>query len=146
MRRRQKEFLDTNIFVYTFDSAASKCAKARAIVSQALEDRRGVISYQVVQEFLNVATRKFAPPMQPSEAQRYLVRVLMPLCEVFPDSSIYSLALSISAEAGIGFYDALIVASATAAGCGRLLTEDLQHGRRIGGVEIQNPFRAANER
>ena len=145
MRRRQKEFLDTNIFVYTFDDAASaKRAKARAIVTQALDDRLGVISYQVAQEFLNVATRKFAQPMLPSEAQRYLTRVLMPLCEVFPDSSLYSLALSISAEAGISFYHALIVASATAAGCGRLLTEDLQHGRRIGGVEIQNPFRAAN--
>jgi len=147
MRRRQKEFLDTNILVYTFDSsAAAKRVKARAIVAQALEDGLGAISYQVVQEFLNVATRKFAQPMAPSEAQRYLTRVLMPLCEVFPDSSLYSLALSISAEAGISFYDALIVASATAAGCGRLLMEDLQHGRRIGGVEIQNPFRAANER
>ena len=147
MRRRPKEFLDTNIFVYTFDnSAAAKRTKARAIVAQALEDGLGAISYQVVQEFLNVATRKFAQPMLPSEAQRYLARVLMPLCEVFPDSSLYSLALSISSESGISFYDALIVASATAAGCARLLTEGLQHGRRIGGVEIHNPFRAANER
>ena len=84
--------------------------------------------------------------MLPSEAQRYLARVLMPLCEVFPDSSFYSLALSISSEPGISFYDALIVASATAAGSARLLTEDLQHGRRIGGVEVRNPFRADNER
>lgn len=142
MTRRRKEFLDTNIFVYTFDAAASaKRPKARAIVGQALEDGRGAISYQVVQEFLNVATRKFAQPMSQSEAQRYLARVLMPLCEVFPDASLYSFALSISAEANISFYDALIVASASAAGCGRVLTEDLQDGRRIAGVEIHNPFR-----
>lgn len=139
--RGGKLFLDTNVLVYTFDKTAPrKRAKARSIVGQALEDGRGVISYQVVQEFLNVATRKFAKPMAAAEAQMYLHRVLVPLCEVFPTANLYSRALSVAAETGISFYDALIVSSAEEAGCTVVLSEDLQHGRRIGDVEIRNPF------
>ncbi len=140
---REKFFLDTNIFVYTFESrSVSKRVLAQDLVSGALDTRRGVISYQVVQEFLNVATRKFAKPMKVPEAELYLARILMPLCEVFPDSSLYSQALSISSETGFSFYDSLIVASAIATECAILWTEDLQDGQRIRGVEIRNPFRS----
>jgi predicted nucleic acid-binding protein len=140
---KEKFFLDTNIFVYTFESrSSSKRVLAQDLVSGALDTRRGVISYQVVQEFLNVATRKFAKPMKVPEAELYLARILMPLCEVFPDSSLYSQALSISSETGFSFYDSLIVASAIVGECAILWTEDLQHGQRIRGVEIRNPFRS----
>jgi predicted nucleic acid-binding protein len=110
----------------------SRRNKANNLVAQALETRRGVISYQVVQEFLNVATRKFANPMTVSEAQLYLARTLMPLCEVSPDSSLYYQAVSISATTGFSLYDCLIVSSASAADCRTPWSEDLQHGRRIG--------------
>jgi predicted nucleic acid-binding protein len=140
---KEKFFLDTNIFVYTFESrSSSKRVLAQDLVSGALDTRRGVISYQVVQEFLNVATRKFAKPMKVPEAELYLARILMPLCEVFPDSSLYSRALSISSETGFSFYDSSIVASAIVGECAILWTEDLQDGRRIRGVEIRNPFRS----
>ena len=138
-----KFFLDTNIFVYTFEERPSaKRDRARQLVAQALETRLGIISYQVVQEFLNVATRKFAKPMTVSDAQLYLARVLMPLCEVFPDAALYSQALSISGEMGIAFYDALIVSSAIGAEAAILWSEDMQHGRRFRGLKIRDPFRA----
>jgi predicted nucleic acid-binding protein len=122
-------FLDTNVLVYTFDSSAPRKQKiARSLVAHALK------------EFLNVALRKFSPPMSSLEAQSYLRRVLMPLCEVFPDSPLYSDALSIASKTGWTFYDALIVASAAIGKCRTLLTEDLQPGRVIQGVEIRNPF------
>jgi predicted nucleic acid-binding protein len=104
-------FLDTNILVYTFDGRApAKQSLARQLVAEALAGRDGIVSYQVVQEFLNVALRKFDKPMTPSEAQLYLAKVLLPLCEVFPDSSLYSQGLSLVEETGFSFYDALIVA------------------------------------
>jgi predicted nucleic acid-binding protein len=65
----------------------------------------------------------------------------MPLCEVFPDPALYSQALSISGEMGIGFYDALIVSSASGAGARILWSEDMQHGTRVRGLEIRDPFR-----
>lgn len=139
----KKFFLDTNIFVSTFDSAsASKRRRAVGLITEALDSRRGIISYQVVQEFLNVATRKFSKRMAAADAQLYLDRILMPLCEVFPAKSLYSEALSISAESRLSFYDSLIVGSAITGGCGLLWTEDLQHGQRIRGIEIRNPFAA----
>jgi len=136
-----RSFLDTNILVYPFDArAAAKREEARRLTGWALATHEGVISTQVVQEFLNVALRKFPQPMSQAEAQLYLSQVLMPLCEVFPDASLYSNALSIADETGWGFYDALIVSSAQASGCRVLLTEDLQHGRTVRGVELRNPF------
>jgi predicted nucleic acid-binding protein len=140
---QKKFFLDTNILVYTFDRTdSSKRRKANGLLADALETHRGIISYQVVQEFLNVATRKFSDPMTVPEAQLYLARILMPLCEVFPDSALYSQALSIAGESGMAFYDALIISSAIAGGCEIVWTEDLQHGRQIGTVTIRNPFAA----
>lgn len=136
-------FLDTNVLIYSFDiNSKAKQKRASDLVDSALTTRRGVISYQVVQEFLNVATRKFAGVLSTGEAQLYLERVLMPLCHVFPDARLYSQALSISTEMRISFYDALIVRSAVAADCRILWTEDLQHGRRVGDLEIRDPFRA----
>ncbi len=38
------------------------------------------------------------------------------------------------------FWDALIVGAGTRSGAMRLLTEDLQPGRRFDGVMIDNPF------
>jgi len=137
----ERFFLDTNVLVYTFDSTALRKQKvARELVATALKDREGIVSYQVAQEFLNVALRKFSPPMSSLEAQSYLRRVLMPLCEVFPDSSLYSDALSIASKTGWTFYDSLILASAATGRCRTLFSEDLQSGRTIHGVEVQNPF------
>jgi len=40
----------------------------------------------------------------------------------------------------LAFWDALIVQAALDAGCDVLLTEDMQHGRRFGELEVRNPF------
>lgn len=50
-------------------------------------------------------------------------------------------AVALAREHAFNFYDALIVASALEAGCDTLFTEDMQHGRTIGGLAIWNPFR-----
>ena len=51
-------FLDTNIFVYTFDPVATAKAKtAEDLIGVALRDHRGVISFQIGQEFCATALR-----------------------------------------------------------------------------------------
>ena len=135
-------FLDTNVLVYTFDSVAvSKRDRARELVERSLADRTGFISFQVAQEFLNVATRKFARPLGPADARAYLERVLGPLCEVMSSVDLYRKALLCSERWGYGLYDALVIVSAIEGGARTLLTEDLQHGQLIEGLEIRNPFR-----
>ena len=136
-----RSFLDTNVLVYCFiDGESKKRTKARGLVRAALSTHSAIISYQVVQEFLNVAIRRPQQHMNQAEAQAYLSKVLMPLCEVFPDPSLYSTALSIAGETNWSFYDCLIVSSALAGGCDTLFTEDLQDGRVIRDLTVRNPF------
>lgn len=65
----------------------------------------------------------------------------MPLCATFPTSKTYVRSLDISEETGFSFYDAMIIAGAQEAGCGVIYSEDLQHGRTLGGLKIVNPFK-----
>ena len=50
--------------------------------------------------------------------------------------------MTLARKQRLSVWDALIVESARARGCRRLLSEDLQHGREFGSVRIENPFRA----
>lgn len=134
-------FLDTNIFVYTFDQAhPAKQERANALVAQALNTQRGVISFQIIQQFLNVATHKFARPLSTLDCQRYHNQVLAPLCDVFSSIELYSQALEIAERWRYRFYDSLIIAAALQADCGTLYSEDLQHGQVIQELTITNPF------
>lgn len=134
-------FLDTNVFVYTFDaSSPAKRAIAEELVERALTTGEGLVSSQVVQEFLNVSGTKFADPLTVDDRRRYVDRVLAPLCEVFAGPRLWERALDVQDRYRYGFYDSLIIAGALEAGCGVLLTEDLQAGQRIGSLEIVDPF------
>jgi predicted nucleic acid-binding protein len=136
------EFIDSNVFVYLFDETDDhKRDTAERIVGSALQTHNASISFQVVQETLNVVTRKLPTPMTAEGAKRFMERVLAPLWRVSPSSALYHRALDVQARYRYGFYDSLIVAAALDAGCNRLYSEDLQDGQRIEGLTIENPFR-----
>ena len=134
-------FLDTNIFVYSFDRAsASKARRATQLIRRAVDTRKGTVSYQVVQEFFNVALRRFARPMTVGEAEQYLATVFRPLLAVQSSQALYSEALRLAAKHRLSWYDALIVTAAAEAGCVLLYSEDMQTGRRFGNLRIEDPF------
>ena len=134
-------FLDTNIFVYSFDqSATAKSQISLQLIRKALTTQKGVVSYQVVQEFLNVALRRFSQPMQAADAGQYLNTVFRPLLGVHSSQALYAEALSLHARSGLSWYDSLIVSAAIQARCDLLYTEDLQHGQRFGSLVVKNPF------
>jgi predicted nucleic acid-binding protein len=134
-------FLDTNVFVYSFDrSSAAKGRRAAQLIRQAVATRKGVVSHQVVQEFFNVALRRFAQPMTAAEAEQYLGAVFRPLLAIQSSLALYSEALRLAGRHRLSWYDALIVAAAIEARCGVLYSEDLQHGQRFGDLQIENPF------
>lgn len=136
-----KFFIDTDIFVYTFDkSSPEKRASAMEIVQTALDTGHGIISYQVAQEFINVASKKFVKPLRTRDQLEYLDRVLSPLLEIFPSIDLYRKGVILSDRYGYSFYDSLIIAAALTGGCKTLYSEDLQHGQKIEGILIQNPF------
>jgi len=134
-------FIDTNVLLYSFDATApAKAEIACGIIEHALRTQRGMISSQVLQEFLNAATKKFAAAFHVGDLRLYSRTVLMPLCGHYASDETFDRALLLREETGYSFYDSLIVCAAMAAGCATLLSEDLQHGRRIGELTIVNPF------
>ncbi len=136
------DFLDSNLFIYLFDeSDPRKQAVASQCVTKALHQGSGVISFQVVQESLNVLTRKLKVPLKLEDALSFFEQVLQPLWQVQPSAALYARALVLQTDLSISFYDSVMVSSALQAGCKRLLTEDLQHGQRIEGLRIENPFK-----
>ena|SRR6267378_5805494 len=136
-----KFFLDTNIFVYSFDlSSPKKAAQATKLIRKGIETRSGIVSYQVVQEFFNVALRRFAKPMSSSDAEQYLATTFRPLLAVHSSPALYAEALRILGRFRLAWYDSLIVASALEGQCDVLYSEDFQDGQHIGNVIISNPF------
>lgn len=134
-------FLDTNIFVYSFDrQSPRKAAIATELIQQAIEKSKGIVSYQVVQEFFSVALRRFAQPMSLADAEQYLAITFRPLLAVHSSESLHGEALRLCSKHGVSWYDAIILASALEAGCGVLFSEDFQHGRSFAGLKIENPF------
>ena len=135
------DFLDSNVLLYQFDrKALQKQSVAREIIVNALTTRSAIISFQGVQETINVLTRKLPVPMAELDVQDVLNNMLIPLMRVMPSAALYTDALRIAQRFKFSFYDALIVAAAQSAGCKRLLTEDMQHGDVIDGLRIVNPF------
>ena len=133
------DFLDTNVFVYLFDEAdAGKQRQAEILVNSVLVSRTGCISFQVVQETLNVLIRKMETPID--RIRVLLDDILIPLWQVNPTAALYQDAISLQGRYGFSFYDSLVVAAALEAGCTRLYSEDLQHGQQIQRLTILNPF------
>ena len=136
-------FIDTKVFVYQLDAAdPRKHATAGQIVRDALRTQDACISTQVAQECLNVVCSKARVPLSPEQARAYLDTVLAPLIQLGASVDLFHRALGVRSRWGFAFYDSLIVAAALAAGCTRLLSEDLQHGQRIETLTIVDPFRS----
>jgi predicted nucleic acid-binding protein len=135
-------FFDSNILIYLFDdSAPAKQEISRQLIREALLEGTGCISFQVVQETLNVVTRKFAQPLSLAQADTLLDTLLVPLMQVMPSMDLYKNTLKIQSRRQFSFYDSLIIAAAQHAQCQTLYSEDLQHGQRIGTLTIKNPYR-----
>jgi len=136
-----KFLLDTHAFIYSFDrNAASKARKATQLIRKALFTQKSIISYQVVQEFFNVALQKFSQPMTVADAGQYLGAVFRPLLGIHSSQALDAEALHLQAKSRRSWTDSLIVSAAIQARCDFLYTEDLQHGQRFGNLQVANLF------
>jgi predicted nucleic acid-binding protein len=98
------------------------------------------VSYQVIQEFFNVAFKSFLKPLPVDDAENYLRTIFMPLLAVHSSARLYVEAIRIRDSHRLSWYDSLIVSAALDADCEILYSEDLQDGRKLEGLTIQNPF------
>jgi predicted nucleic acid-binding protein len=133
-------FFDTNILVYLFDADAAD-KKEQACVRFETEATAGLVllSTQVLQEFYVAVTRKLSVPLE-AETAEAVVRNLSALPILGIDAERILAAIGRSRRMQLSFWDALIIETALAGGAARLLTEDLQHGQIIDGLQIENPF------
>ena len=137
------DFIDSNVFVYLFDETDERKRQvAQSLVNTALVEGSAQISFQVVQETLNVITRKLKVPVRLEDAHQFLDQVLVPLWKINPNRVLYQRGLEIRTRYQLGFYDSLIIAASLQAGCKTLFSEDLQHGQQIETLIIQDPFRS----
>lgn len=134
-------FVDTSILVYAYDTDEPE---KRRIAQSVLSDlpERLVVSTQVLDEFYVTVTRRFGRILAPDEAETEVARFAQ-LPVVVTDVPLVRAAIATSRRYPISYWDALIVEAASAAGCERLLTEDLGSGDVIRGVRIENPFAGA---
>lgn len=129
-----RPFLDTNVLVYSVLLDDPRCPTAERLLADG-----GTISVQVLNEFANVARSKLKWSWSDIEATLALVRSRSRRVHDISVST-HEAGLALARDQGLSFYDALIVAAAIEAGCDTLFSEDMQHGRTIGGLAIVNPF------
>src|SRR5947209_410825 len=135
-----RAFLDTSVLVYLYDTdAPEKQEAARRVLEHGADDGWLVISTQVLQEFYASVTKKFAKRLSDTEIV-LAMQGLRRLRTIQVDVPMIFEAIEVARRFKISFWDGLIVRAALSAGCARLLTEDLQHGLRIGALTVENPF------
>ncbi len=137
-----KVFIDTNVLVCALGGRKQSTPGARIDRAREIVILGGVLSLQVLNEFVQVCRYKAELSWEqilPS------LQTIKDLCgrAVPITMETHELAVDISRRYRLHIYDSLIVAGAIEAGCARLLTEDLQHGQVVDGVRIENPFLGA---
>lgn len=133
-------FVDTNILVYAHDrGAGAKHERAKALVSSLWQERSGLISTQVLQEFYINLRRKAKNPVSLEEAKRLLQDYLRWEVVINDGESILG-AVDFERRFGLSFWDALVVQAANSAGAEILYSEDFNHGQTYGRVKVVNPF------
>ena len=131
-------FVDSNIFLYAMDDADQRKQRAaRDWRAKLWKSRLGRVSFQVLNEFYVNAVR-----LKPaaSDETRAEIRDLVAWNPVVVDAAVIERGWKLQDRYRLSFWDSLIVAAAKTAACGFLLTEDLQNGQKLDGVEVVSPF------
>ncbi len=134
---------DTNILVYTLpDPTNTKRNQARHLLIRGAKPQAGILLLQSLTEFSYVAARKFGLNMNSIRRRVRDWREAIPVHAAGEEDLMD--ALELVRDHRLGFWDALMCATASRAGLNYLLSEDMQDGRRLGTLTIVNPFRPEN--
>ena len=135
-------FFDSNVLVYiATNQDAAKKKVALELVASAIGSQNGVISLQVLREVANCMFKKSKDSV---ERIRETLSGFDALDFQGDSRELLNRGMDIKDQYGIQFYDALIVASAEAAGCDTLYSEDMGDGQIYSGIRVVNPFKTGN--
>ncbi len=127
-----KIFLDTNILVYMFDkSEKNKHELIKNLIIDQLPVSRFFLSVQVINEFINVTSKKIANPI-PVNKQSDILDLLKDLFFIVPlNLSTSYKAIEVFNNYKFSFWDSLIISSALENDCNMIFSEDMQKGLKI---------------
>jgi predicted nucleic acid-binding protein len=130
-----RAFFDTNVLIYVLAKDDPRCRRSEELLAAG-----GVLSVQILNEFVSVARRKLL--MSWGEIAEALAGIRILCSSPLPLTvDTHETALKIAETHGYGIYDALVIAAALEAGCETLYSEDLHDGQTIDAqVTIRNPF------
>src|SRR6266496_128710 len=131
-------FVDSNVFLYALDDADPRKQRlARAWRDALWTSRLGRVSFQVLGEFYVNALRLHPKALDDTRAE---IRDLLAGRPVVTDAALLEHGWKLQDRYQLSYWDSLIVAASKAASCGYLLTEDLQAGQKLDGIEVVSPF------
>ncbi len=132
--------LDTNILVTAVDvDAGERHERSKELMAQAAR-RDCVLTVQALAEFFHVTTRKNL--LEHSRASAFVRDWLDVFQVAYADDTALVRAMDAVEEHRLSFWDAMLWATARQIGCSAIVSEDMQDGRRLSGVEFINPFAA----
>lgn len=130
-------FLDSNVILYLLSADAAKADTAETLLTH-----QPTISVQVLNEVTSVCQRllKLDWPQTLD-----LLGAIKANCKVVALTlDTHAKALEVAQQHQLSFYDAHIISAAIFSGAHTLMSEDLQHGATIQGIQIHNPFTHPN--
>lgn len=131
-------FVDTNVLVYAADEVRPVPRKTR-IARELLLQSDLHLSVQVLNEFtVNARHAKKLKLSREVEAEWIDRWLLFPVHAV--TLAHYEIARGIHLRFGLSHWDSLIMASAKAAGCDLIYSEDLSDDQDYDGIRVVNPF------
>ncbi|MDE0262025.1 MAG: PIN domain-containing protein [Bryobacterales bacterium] len=138
MNARGRFSLDTNILVYTVDlDSGDRHEQSKELFARAAKNDC-VLTVQALAEFFHVTTRKGLLPVPQARA---FVHAWLEVFEIASaDEQALANAMDAVEEHRFSFWDAMMWATVRRVGCSAVVSEDMQDGRILGGVEFINPF------
>ena len=131
-----KPFIDSNVIVYAFSVGDRRQERAMDVLSSG-----GLVSVLVLNEFVNVSRKKRKRAWDDILAELQIIGDVVETVPLLVET--HRGALDIARHTQFSFYDSLLIAAASRAGCRILYSEDMQHGRTVDNVTITNPFLAS---
>lgn len=139
--------VDTNVLVYRLDGRdPDKQRIASELLYAGLRTESVFLPHQAILELVAATTRSRggAPPiLPPEEAWRHAEELLEMFPVLYPTEAVVRTAIRGAAVYRLSWYDAHLWAYAEVHGIPQLVSEDFQHRRRYGGVQVIDPFQNA---
>jgi predicted nucleic acid-binding protein len=144
-----ERLLDTTVLVHAYVRLdETKQVTASSIVLPIWENGGGVTTLQNLCEFFVVATKKVARPMPINQAENIVREVVASTKWRVLDrrEETVAHAMELVRQRRVPFWHALIAACMLENAIGTIVTENERDFKKVPGITINNPFKAARRR